>query len=466
MVAIITDAIKRQFIQEIYDDLSDSAASRYYVAVAKSEDWNDSDIPVDPANTDREARNFRLGMQAIKRITDYSFTVPRYNWSFGTTYSAYNDNTSGYPTIPYYVLTEDNAVYICLKQAKTDGGIAQPSTVKPSGTLTREYTAADGYIWKFLYTIGTLSATKFLTANYMPVQKILTTDSDSLAVEIEQKAIQDAAIPGQVIGLRIVNGGAGYDDAPVPTITIVGNGTTAQGLTWVTGGVITKVEMDESDGEIIAGSGYSWAEAVISGGSPTTAASVLPILSPKNGFGADPRIDLKATAIMFNVIPDSDENGEWVIGNSFRQLGILKNPKVGDISSDSDYIAAAGNTLRGLRFASVSTAFTVGSTIQGATSSAKALVDKISGTGSSTIIYYHQSEATGFTQFQEAEAITELSGLPGSGILKAGAFDADSRAYDYPSADPFSGELLYIDNRAKIDRDEGQAEDIKIIIQL
>jgi hypothetical protein len=113
--------------------------------------------------------------------------------------------------------------------------------------------------------------------------------------------------------------------------------------------------------------------------------------------------------VFTEIIPDSDENGEWVIGNSFRQLGILKNPKVGDISSDSDYIAAAGNTLRGLRFASVSTAFTVGSTIQGATSSAKALVDKISGAGSSTIIYYHQSEATGFTQFQEAEAITELN---------------------------------------------------------
>ena len=466
MVAIITDAIKRQLMQDVYDDLADSASGRYYIAVAKSEDWNDSDTPIVPSNTVREARNFRLGTQAIKRITDFSFAVPRYNWSFGTVYSAYNDNVSGYPTIPYYVLTEDNAVYICLKQAKT-GGLAQPSTTKPTGTSPEAFTTADGYIWKFLYTIGTLSATKFLTANYMPVQKILAVDSDSLAVEIEQKSVQDAAIPKQVVGLRIANGGAGYDNTPPPNLTIIGNGTGARALATVTNGVITQVELDESAGTIVGGTGYDYAECKISGGgSPTTEASIIPIIGPKQGFGADPRFDLKSTAIMFNVIPDSDEGGEWVIGNSFRQIGILKNPKVGDLSSDSDFTAAAGNTLKSLQFASISSAFTVGSTIVGGTSGANAIVDKIIGTGNNAVIYYHQTETTGFTDFQEAEAITEANGLSGSGVLKAAVFDADSRAWNYPSADPFSGELLYIDNRAKIDRLDGQAEDIKVIIQI
>ena len=302
----------------------------------------------------------------------------------------------------------------------------------------------------------------------MPVQKVLAIDSDSLAVEIEQYNIQNSAIPGQIIGLNIISGGTGYDDAPVPTISIVGDGDgEAQGLTWVTNGVITKVEMLESDGAVVTGSGYNWAEVVVEGGgTPTSAAVIRPILSPKDGFGADPRVDLKSTGIMFNVIPDSDENGEWVIGNSFRQLGIIKNPKVGDPSSDSDYIASAGNTLRSLRFATISVAFTVGSTIEGQTTGAKAIIDKIIGTGNAAVVYYHQTEATGFTQFEEAEAVEEINGLSVTGVLNAVAFDADTRAYEYPSADPFSGQLLYIDNRAKIDRDEGQAEDIKIIIQL
>lgn len=466
MVAIITDAIKRQLVQSIFDDLSDSAAGRYYIAVGRSEDWNDSDVPTIPVNTERESRNFRLGTQAIKRITSYSFTVPRNNWSYGTVYSAYNDNVSGHPTIPYYVLTEDNAVYICLKQAKTDG-IAQPSTTKPTGTSPDPFTTADGYIWKFLYTIGTLNASKFLTANYMPVQKVLATDSDSLAVDIEQEQIQNAAIPKQVVGLRIVNGGVGYDDDPVPTLSIIGNGSGARGLATVTNGVITQVELDESAGTIVGGTGYDYAECkIVGGGSPTTEATILPVLGPKAGFGADPRIDLRATGIMFNVIPDSDEGGEWVIGNSFRQIGIIKNPKVGDITSDSDYSGSAGNTLKSLRFSAISSAYTVGSTIVGGTSGAKGIIDKIIGTGNSAVIYYHQTEATGFTDFQEGEGVVEENGLSGSGILSLVAFDADNRAWDYPTVDPFSGDLLYIDNRAKIDRLDGQAEDIKVIIQI
>lgn len=466
MVAIVTDTLKKQMIQDIYDDLTDSAGSRYYIAVAKSEDWNDADTPVDPVNSQREQRNFRLGAQALKRITDYTFAVPRVNWSFGSIYSAYSDNTSGYPTTPYYVLTEDNAVYICLKQPKT-AGVGQPSTTKPTGTSSAPFTTADGYIWKYLYTIGTLNASKFLTANYMPVQKILATDSDSLAVEIEQEIVQNEAIPKQVVGLRISNGGAGYNDAPAPTLTIVGNGTGARGLATVTNGVITQVELDESAGTIVGGTGYDYAECKISGGgSPTTEATIIPVLGPKEGFGADPRIDLKSTAIMFNVIPDSDEGGEWVIGNAFRQMGILKNPKVGDPTSDSDYTASAGNMLKSLRFASISSSFTVGSTIEGGTSGAKAIIDKIIGTGNDAVIYYHQTETTGFTDFQEGEGVLESNGQSGSGVLKSAGFDADSLAWDYPSVDPFSGDLLYIDNRAKIDRLDGQAEDIKVIIQI
>lgn len=466
MVAIITDAIKLQMMQDVFDDLADSASSSYYLAVAKSEEWNDSDTPITPVNSQREQRNFRLGTQAVKRITDFTFTVPRYNWSFGAVYSAYSDNVAGYPLSPYYVITEDNAVYICIKQSKT-GGIPNPSSVKPTGTSTTPFTTSDGYIWKFLYTIGTLNASKFLTANYMPVQKIDTVDSDSLAVEIEQKTIQDAAIPGEISGLRITTGGVGYDDSPPPTISIVGNGTGATGLVTVTNGVITAVELDESAGSVVGGTGFDYAECkIIGGGSPSTAAVIQPIIGPKNGFGADPRIDLKSSAIMFNVIPDSDEEGEWVIGNAFRQLGIIRNPKVGDLGSDSDFTGAAGNTLKSLQFASISSAYTVGSTIVGASSGAKGIIDKIIGTGNASVIYYHQTEATGFTDFQEAESVTEQNGLAGSGVLKSAAFDADSRAWDYPTVDPFSGELLYIDNRAKIDRLDGQAEDIKVIIQL
>ena len=39
-------------------------------------------------------------------------------------------------------------------------------------------------------------------------------------------------------------------------------------------------------------------------------------------------------------------------------------------------------------------------------------------------------------------------------------------ALRWSDVDAFSGEVLYVDNRVPIDRDEDQTEDIKIVIDL
>ena len=49
MVAIITDAFKRQVLDNLYTSVKDSAAS-YYIAIGRSEDWDSSDTPTIPLN--------------------------------------------------------------------------------------------------------------------------------------------------------------------------------------------------------------------------------------------------------------------------------------------------------------------------------------------------------------------------------------------------------------------------------
>lgn len=456
MTAIITDQLKRLMIQDIFDDLADSAGAKYYIGVGRSQIWNDSDVPSDPVRTERESRNFRLNLQSVKRVADYSFVVPRYNWSSGTIYSSYNDNVDGHPTTPYYVITEDNGVYICLRQGRNASGTPIASTIKPTGVTADAFVTADGYTWKFLYTVGTLSASKFLSANYMPVKLQGATDSDSLAVDIEQEQIQNAAVPGQIVGVSVITGGAGY--ASSPSVEIVGDGTGARALATISGGILTKIEMDESDGTPLIGSGYTWAEAKLTGGSPTTPATARVNLGPVGGFGADPRNDLRSTAIMMNIKPEGAEEGEWIINNSFRQIGILRNMTLPD--SDAIFSQLSGNALRRLQMASISSAFTIGSTLTGSTSGAQAYVDKVD----SDEIWYHQTEETGFTQFQEAESIIDEDG--GAGTIQSVGTDADSDAYIKGAVDPFSGQLLYIENRAKVDRTADQTEDIKVIIEI
>ena len=221
MTGIITDKLKRIFLDNLITEIQTEAAA-YYIGIGNSIDWDSSDTAPTPINSLREERNLRLRLQSIKTGEDISYVVPRNNWVSGTVYSGWDDNVSGHPTTPYFVITEDNGVYICLKQGRDNTGAAVASTISPSGASTTSFFTADGYIWKFLYTLSAGNANKFLSANYVPVSLIGTTDSASPAAILEQKSIQDAAIIGQIANIRVVNGGSGY--ASAPTVTIVGDG--------------------------------------------------------------------------------------------------------------------------------------------------------------------------------------------------------------------------------------------------
>jgi hypothetical protein len=452
-MAIVTNPLKKQVISSIQSDFADSAEN-YFAVIGRSEDWNDSDIAPTVVNTAREERNFRLGAQSAKNIIDLSFVVPRYNWSSGAIYSAYDDAQVGYPAQTYYVMNDNNQVYMCIQQSKNASGQAQVSTVQPSGNTTgTPFDTADGYVWKFLYSISALDATKYISANYLPIKLQGATDSDSPAADVEQLAVQNNAVVGQIVGYAVDSGGAGYTSTP--TVTVTGNGTKAKAGATISGGQVVKVELIDSSGNYTLGSGYDFADvAVTGGGSPTKPASVRAILSTPLGLGGDPRDDLRSTAIMFNVKPEGTENTDFIVGNDFRQVGLMKDLK--DSSGSVDFTASTGIILKQLKLSSVTSGFTADNTIEGSTSGVQALIDKVD----SSNIWYHQTEVTGFGNFDSGENITETDGN-GAGVL-----NASFAPYINPEIDAFSGQLLYIDNRAAITRATDQTEDIKIVIQI
>ncbi len=455
-MAIVTNRLKKQVIKSLQADFN-LASEDYYAVIGRSEDWNDSDIAPTAINTQREERNFRLSAQSGKAIVDLSFVVPRYNWSSGAIYSAYDDAQVGYPAQTYYVMNDNNQVYMCIQQSMNAAGNAQVSTVQPSGNTTGvPFDTADGYIWKFLYSISALDATKFVSANYLPVKLQGATNPDSPAPDVEQLAVQTAAVSGQIIGYYVDSGGAGYTSDP--TITVVGNGTKAKAGATTSGGQVVKVELIDSSGSYTLGSGYDYANVVVSGGgSPSKPAAVRAILSTPLGLGGDPRDDLRSTAIMFNVKPEGTVNGDFIVGNDFRQVGLMKGLK--DSAAGVDFTEANGKFLKQLDLSSVTSGFTADNTIQGATSNIKALIDRADSGGNGGI-WYHQTEETGFGDFAAGENITEIDGN-GAGVL-----NASITPYIDPEIDAFSGELLYVDNRAAVTRSTDQTEDIKIVIQI
>ena len=448
MPAIVTDNFKRRVIDTLINDI-DSTGVSYHVAVGRSEPYDSADTVVDPIQNIREIRNAQLSMQSVKIITDRSFCVERYNWSQGSVYSAYDDNVTQIPAQPFYVYTDEQYVYICLEQGKNAAGQPVTSTVKPTGTADHIMTA-DGYTWKFLYSIGALRESKFQASNFIPVKLVTSVDSSSSIDDTTQFNIQSNAIPGAIVGYRLTNTGSGYTSAP--SVTISGNGSGAKATAFIDGGSVSKIEMAESSGVKVFGTGYDFASVNLIGGGGT-GAKAEPIISFKNGFGADPRDDLKCTALMFNVKPAGDEDSDWVVDNDFRQIMLVRNIK--DSANGAIYTGNTGNALKMMNISSINAGFTRDQTIEGQTSGAKAVIDTLDANS----LFYHQNEATGFLTFQNGEVINELNAAGEATIDSGNVLSARD-------VDPATGQILYIDNRAAVTRSTDATEDIKIIIRL
>ena len=196
MAALVTNKFRihnaKQFI-EAFDEVSftsgaavtDSSGllnSNMYLFIGKVTGWSDDASPPSPtdsvANTHYE--NWR-DMIAAKKITasDVSHVIPRKNWTNNTNYFAYTDTTATLFSQDFYVMTSDYNVYKCLSNSDSNssGTAASTSTTKPTGTGTSIISTADGYKWKFMYQIPASDALKFVTPNYIPVDKVRRANS-------------------------------------------------------------------------------------------------------------------------------------------------------------------------------------------------------------------------------------------------------------------------------------------------
>ena len=461
-VAIITDRIRKQMLQNIFNEASDSDTNNYYyIGYAKSTEWNATDTAPTPENKLREEKQFRYNLQSVKAIEGFSYVVPRFNWQSGSIYQPYDDNVSGHPSQSYYVLTEDNNVYLCVRQGRTTTGAAQASSDKPDHTDTSLPVENDGYVWKYLYTLTSNDQNRFTTANYMPVKYV--DSAASTDPEYGQYVIQQAAKPGQIVGFNIISGGTGYTNEGSLVITINGDGAgaKARGIINTATNSIADVQIADSAGGYPMGINYNKATVTVSGGgSNATGANIKPIFAPKNGLGADPRDDLRSTALMMNIKPaggvEVDGEDKFILGNSFRQVGLLKN--IYDSANGSLFTAEAGSALMKAHFTSSPSGgdneFAANVVITGDNTGAQAYVDYFLDSGNGKI-WYHQDESTGFVDFGK-ENVVDSDGT-----------QAIISSFDSPDFDAFTGELLYIDNRpTAIPRSADQTEDVKVVIQL
>lgn len=189
MAAIVSNNFRSLNAKGFIEDVR-SEQSNIYIGVGKTTAWQDSSpnlqdftdgqapLPVDTIDDVNEARANMIGMKLLKN-NDISHVVPRYDWTAGSVYTPWDsDDPNIYENSenPFYVLTKDFKVYKCIdRPSSTTSASDVPTKVQAA-----PFETADGYKWKYMYTIIATDSEKFLTRSYMPV-KTLTVSTEAKA---------------------------------------------------------------------------------------------------------------------------------------------------------------------------------------------------------------------------------------------------------------------------------------------
>ena len=456
MAAIVTDPLKRRLSQFIFDDTRAGDSNEYYIGIGKPDTYNAQDTTTTPIRTVSEQNEARANLMSVKKVVNSSLVIPRYNWTSGSTYSAWSDVSVGIPTNTYYVLTEDNEIYICLQQGKDATGETNQSIVKPNylaadpalnnGNTVAEndpFKTADGYIWKLMYSLSAAKANQFLTSGFIPIEN-LDSDTATTPFENQQVKIQSTAQDGKILGVRVINGGSGYTGSTTP-VTFRGNGIGGNATAFIADGSIVKVELNDSANAVQngGGAGYDYASCSVTGN-----AQLISILSPQGGIGKDPVADLKCSSVMYNVKTDGTENGTFTVDNDFRQITLLRNIE----NHSQDRLTGQS--------------FKVGRFMDLTSSIASILPDDLitdDTRGVTARVVEVDSDGGGNTRLRYIQNSNNIIGPFGAGNdinSSTAEISTDSDGY----VNIYSGELMYIENRAKVTRGDDQAEDIKIIL--
>ena len=477
MAAIITEKFRLHNAKEFKQSATESG-NAMYMFIGRPLSWTDDNNPPTPVDSLNDEYDAYANMVALKKVssTDVSHAIIRRDWTSGTAYDEYRHNytssntaTSGTTTLwasTFYVVTSDYNVY---KVISNNGGAN--STVMPTGTSTSIITTADGYKWKFMYSISASDVIKFVTSDFVPVKTIgakAAVDGDvgglGTAASDDNSAqwdVENGATDGTIEHARVTTGGSSYGSDGNYNVAISGDGSSGQLQVTVSSNAITAVTVNA------VGSGYSVASidntllqtATSSSG---TGAVFDIIISPKNGHGADPVEELGGNYVIANSrLEYAEGSGDFPTDNDFRQIGLIVNPT--DAGGNTLSTATTLSALNRITLNSGATMPVVDDTIANAASivAGTATGKVVSIDSTNRYIYFLPSvDSIGnFASFSAADTVHV--GSTSKGVISSGGVSGA-----YPEVARNSGDIVYLENRGAVARAADQIEDIKLIIEM
>lgn len=509
MAALLTDQFRifsaKKFIKSLEGPIptqSDLDAGetrdRLYIFIGRPQSWDDENSPPQAVDSFFEFSSAYDDMISLKRVlaVDTIQVVKRIDWTppeqttggLGYTYDMYRHDYSPSKTASsgatklydsdFYVVNSQYQVYKCIYNGTSPSDPnGKPSTIEPTGTSTSIITTADGYRWKYLYTIPVASVLKFFSNDYMPV--------------FINDAVKTNAVAGEIDTVAIQSAGAGYNNGTYDNVPINGDGVGGRVSIVVDGGRIISATVTSG------GTNYTFGKLnidTITGIGTGTGAIVDVVIPPPNGHGYDPVIELGGYRVMINAKLSYDEGaGDFPIDNDYRRIGLVTNPKkfgteelVSELTVSATKSIIFSPTFQGNYVPDE--IITQTRVVGGTNVTARGRV--ISWNPITKVLKYYQNSTDGIfpeivgtlNEFDGSNAINGATSgaagqpdinfplIPNSSSRTINNTEYDlgmkfNNGYAKPEIKSNSGQVVYIDNRRSISRANDQVEDIKIVIE-
>ena len=483
MAAIITNKFRINNAEQFVESFSESSATTYYLFIGRPHAWaTDVDpqgvsvnegtdsappTPYDTMGAEFYAWDDMIGMKKIAS-TDVSYVIPRRDWTTGTTYDYYshdiatgaaaNSGATNLFDATFHVVNSNNDVYKCIWN---DANTA--STTEPTSTSNSIATLADGYKWKYMYSLTAAEAINFKSTDFIHV----STDS----------TVSAAAVDGALDTVVVVAGGSSYTLSSGSTITgipIRGDGSGGVCSCTIASGAISAVTVTT------AGTGYTYAYIrsadVVAGTNAAGGGSgcnLKVIIPPKGGHGYNAVKELGGYFVMLNKsLTGLEGTSDITVSNDFRRIGVVRDP-----TNFGTTTVSSATTLRNVKVAhgsSSSGTFTADEEINQASTGAVGKVVEWDATNK--LLHYVQTRfpdvgtdsngnATAFSGTNTITGQSSSATLSPSSSTSTVNSVALTSGYANSEIQPDSGDIIYIEQRSPIARAADQTENIKLIIE-
>lgn len=345
----------------------------------------------------------------------------------------------------FYVRNSQDQVFKCLFN---NGGIASNTmpTISIGGELPENpyVETADGYKWKYMYTIPTGLKNRFFTDKYMPV--------------LRDTIVFNNSKDGRIDIVKIIDGGSGfYGGTTVSNYAVVeveGDGTLADITVDVVDGVIT-------DTNIVNG-GNNYTTATITVNDPIkqqigNAAILQAVIGPQYGHGFDAARELGASSLMLSIDFSGDVGGYLPVDadaeDTIRQVTLIKDVK---LKTEAFATASVYPMYTKIFVSNPPVEFDNNAEVYVGNSYESAVFK-------ATVVHFDSASNVLYLN----NLIGNLNLVENEAVRQNGSPSSFAKAFTIvrPDINIFSGEILYIENRNKIIRNPSQTETLKLVVE-